>query len=702
MSFRNLTIGKKITFGFALSFGLVAVVAIFAFAAVNGAGRRLALFSDSAEETFAAVSIESAMQGLKLQVNDFLASGSAESISGYDEARKSLDAELGQAAGLMNDPARAREIGRARELLGRYDAAFREAVENRRARALIDNDVLTPQAGTIVTGLQELLKQAQTLGDMNAAFRLSGALKAFFESSSLANAYLLNSDPRKAAASSDALKVTVAQIQLMEKEQAELEKIDASLKDDAKRATLAALQSAAAKYARGLEDVVANKRARDEIVAERLNRLAPEFTATLTRVRAAVHQLQRDLELRTHAEQRRNEFVVLAAMIGAVVLGSALAWSISRSVSRRIDEIAARLAAESDRATGSASQVAQAGQAMARGATQQASSLEETSSSLHEMASMTGRNSEHAQNAKTLANEARQTADAGAMEMEQMRLAMSAIKGSSVEISKIIKTIDEIAFQTNILALNAAVEAARAGEAGLGFAVVAEEVRSLAQRCAGAARETAEKISASSEKSEQGVRISERMALNLTAIVDKTRQLDERIGEIARSSHEQSMGINQLNSAVASMDRITQENAALAQQSAASSEELRAQAEQVRHAVTELLRMTRGAGTMLDDATAAPGSGPVPVPGRPAPAALATFLAPDPGLHDRAGSPGHPGTHGTNGHPGHLGGNGHAAPNGLHGTNGHRTSGFGDGGGVPARRVRHRDRAVELSFEDER
>ncbi len=318
-----------------------------------------------------------------------------------------------------------------------------------------------------------------------------------------------------------------------------------------------------------------------------------------------MHDFQIELEQRSRSEQRRNEVVVTGVTAVGLALGAVFAWFITRGVTRGITEVAGRLATESEKANGSAAQVAQASSAMAEGATQQAASLEETSSSLHEMASMTTRNSENAQNAKGLANQARQTADAGAADMEQMKAAMSAIKGASVEIGKIIKTIDEIAFQTNILALNAAVEAARAGEAGLGFAVVADEVRNLAQRCAGAAKETADKISASTEKSEQGVRISEKMASNLSAIVEKTRQLDERIGEIAQSSHEQSEGIGQLNSAVANMDKITQGNAAVAQQSAVASEELKAQAEQVRLAVAELMRMARGGETVAAVAGAA-------------------------------------------------------------------------------------------------
>jgi len=607
---RHLTIGKKIILGFGLLFILLTVVAGIAYNAVNSAGGRLTLFSESTLETNAAATLETSMQTLKLQVNEFVASGTEENIGRYNQAKTSLDADLAAAAELAVDPARAAELGRARDLLVQYEAAFRELVANHQARVKVEREVLAPEAARIVDGLQEMLAKSRTEGDMNAAFQLANALKAFFESSSLVNGFLLTSNPAQAAAAGEALAVTVAELGNLERSQLELEKLDESLRDDAKKALIASLQKAAGVYGQGLEQVMTGKQARDRILAERINRIAPEFTDTVGRMKASVVAFQTDLGERTRAAQSRNEFVMLGVTAGGIILGVLCAWVITRDVTGLITRVASRLATESDKANGSAAQVADASQAMAHGATQQAAALEETSASLHEMASMTSRNSESAQNAKALANQTRQTADAGAADMEEMKSAMDAIKGSSIEISKIIKTIDEIAFQTNILALNAAVEAARAGEAGLGFAVVADEVRNLAQRCAGAAKETAEKISASTGKSEQGARISEKMASNLAAIVDKTRQLDERIGEIARSSHEQSEGISQLNSAVASMDKITQDNAALAQQSASSADELKSQAEQVRLAVGDLMRMVRGgtAGEAAGFESAAPAS----------------------------------------------------------------------------------------------
>jgi len=286
----------------------------------------------------------------------------------------------------------------------------------------------------------------------------------------------------------------------------------------------------------------------------------------------------------------------LLLSLGALLFAVLIMLLTARSVTRPLQKMADDLIIGANQTTSSATQVSASSQTLAEGSSEQASSLEETSSSLEEMSSMTKRNSENARKANDLAKEARAAADKGVGDMQTMAAAMDAIKVSSDDIAKIIKTIDEIAFQTNILALNAAVEAARAGEAGMGFAVVADEVRNLAQRCAQAAKETSGKIEGAIVKTGQGVDITGKVASALNEIVSKVRQVDELVTEVAGASREQTDGIAQINVAVGQMDKVTQSNAATAEESAAAAEELNSQAEVMKQSVAELLRLVGGQG----------------------------------------------------------------------------------------------------------
>jgi methyl-accepting chemotaxis protein len=232
-----------------------------------------------------------------------------------------------------------------------------------------------------------------------------------------------------------------------------------------------------------------------------------------------------------------------------------------------------------------AQNVAGSSQVMSQAASEQAATTEEITASITEIATQTKQNAENATLANNLAQDAREQAAAGNMQMEKMLNAMAAINDSSASISKIIKVIDEIAFQTNILALNAAVEAARAGQYGKGFAVVAEEVRNLAARSADAAKETTALIESSIVKVGAGTQIANETAQSLSKIIDGIAKTTALVGDIAIASNEQASGIVQVNQGIGQIAQVTQTNTATAEESAATSEELAAQAETLKSMV---------------------------------------------------------------------------------------------------------------------
>ena len=303
-----------------------------------------------------------------------------------------------------------------------------------------------------------------------------------------------------------------------------------------------------------------------------------------------------DEQMLRSAMRTKTAVIVLSVIAG--VLGVFLSLIISRSIVKILKQVIDGLSEGSGQVSAASGQVSASSQELAEGASEQASSLEEVSSSLEEMTSMTHQNAENAKQADQQSGNAQQAVARGTQAMKRMSDAIEKIKVSSDETAKIIKTIDEIAFQTNLLALNAAVEAARAGEAGMGFAVVAEEVRNLAQRSAEAAKDTASLIEGSKVNADNGVEVSVEVAEILGEVDKIVRDVKQLIAEVATASEEQSQGISQVNVAVTQMDKVTQANAANAEESASASEELSSQAVELNNLVDELSRI---AGVSLNN-----------------------------------------------------------------------------------------------------
>lgn len=256
-----------------------------------------------------------------------------------------------------------------------------------------------------------------------------------------------------------------------------------------------------------------------------------------------------------------------------------------RGINKNLSDTLSQINEASDQVAMGSGQVSDGAQALSQGATEQASSIEELSATITEIAGQIKVNAENAKDANSLTQKAGEALDGGSKQMEEMVKAMEGISSTSSEIGKIIKTIDDIAFQTNILALNAAVEAARAGEAGKGFAVVADEVRNLAQKSAEAAQNTTALIESAITAVDNGTKIAAETADSITEVVSDAAQVADVIEKIAIASEQQADAIAQVTQGVDQISSVVQTNSATAEESAATSEELSGQAQTLKNLV---------------------------------------------------------------------------------------------------------------------
>lgn len=357
---------------------------------------------------------------------------------------------------------------------------------------------------------------------------------------------------------------------------------------------------------------------RQQTVAK-FNQLMEPYEALLKKVGAATEAQVKRMEENV---QRAKLFSLVGTCLG-IVSALTMGLALSSWISRPLVRISKALALNAGHVAQVAQQMNEASQTMSSGANEQAASIQETGAAMEQITSQTRHNTDCIKETKTLADQALLDVEAGTRNVHELNLALESTRSSSAslravmdlvksangDVSRIIKVIDEIAFQTNILALNAAVEAARAGEAGMGFAVVADEVRNLAQKSAEAARETASKIEGAIQSSQEGIVVSEKVTASLASLVEraqpvegslngiaaKVNEVDQLIEKIAKASSEQESGITQINQAIAQIDKVTQSTAANAEQSASTAEEMHSQSDTLNQLAQELSTLVSGA-----------------------------------------------------------------------------------------------------------
>ena len=584
--FRDMTIGKKIITGFSAVLLLLAVVGLISFQALSGASSGFAQYRELARDTNLAGRIQANLLTARMFVKNFILHGQDTDRELYRERWAMLEEFLGEAHSSIQNPERVRMIQEIEASMKEYDKGFMQVVDFKGQRNDLVNNGLNVKGPEIEKHLTDIMHTANKDKDVVTAYHTGLVLRNLL----LARLYVVkflesNSQQDSQRVMSEFTEMDKG-FQILERE----------IKNSQRKGLLTESIALSKEYRGDFDNLVRVINTRNDIIDNTLDRIGPEIADSAENIKLSVKEEQDILGPKLQSDNVRARTLMSIVGIVAMLMGIAFALYITRGINKSLKMAIDILISASGELSSASSQVSASSQQLAEGASEQASSIEEISASLEEMTSMTRQNTENAGEADTMATDAQSEVTKGRGAMNEMSGTMEKIKNSSDETAKIIKTIDEIAFQTNLLALNAAVEAARAGEAGAGFAVVAEEVRNLAQRSAEAAKNTSSLIEVAQENAQTGVRVTENMAEVLDSISGSVDKVTKLVGEVSSASREQSQGISQVATAVSQMDEVVQTSAANAEETASASEEMSSQASELNNVVGSLVKMVGGAG----------------------------------------------------------------------------------------------------------
>jgi methyl-accepting chemotaxis protein len=595
MSIGNMKLSSKLYSGFGLLMLLVLIVGSIAWMEFRTSSGGFARYKKLAQDTNLTGRLQANMLMVRMNVKDFIITSSQRDKDEYQAYYEKMNAFLAETVRLIKNPARAAMIKEISEQMGGYESGFAKVVEYQQIRNETLSTVLNVKGPEMERSLSKVMHSAYKDENTEVAYFSGEALRSLL----LARLYVVKflDDNSKASAQR-----VGKEFSAFTKGMQTLKNI---VKDPERNRLLAEVDSIADAYLPAFEKLSKAIWARNEVISGTLDVIGSQIAKLSEDVKLSLKGAQDGLGVELDNSNQQALLTIALIAVGAIVFGVLMVWLITRSITGPINRVISGLKGASSEVTAAAQQVSNSSQSLAQGSSEQAASLEETSSSMEEMASMTKQNADNSKHADSLSTDATDRVKTAAGSMKEMRSAMERIDSASDEMSKIVKSIDEIAFQTNLLALNAAVEAARAGEAGAGFAVVADEVRNLAMRAAEAAKSTSGLIEDNIKNIKEGTDLVVSTDEGFAEVYNSFLKVAELVGEISAASQEQSTGIGQVNLALSQMDEVTQSNAANAEESAAASEQLSTQAMSMDDFVNDLARLVSGAQTGRNERAAA-------------------------------------------------------------------------------------------------